>query len=286
MAEMLRKRDSRGSAVRHSVGTLVFVSVAAFAQVDVERQFEAAVHREIVAGDLKGALEDYRAILALPSKSRAMAARALFRTGQCLEKQGNAAEAMPLYRRLLNEYGEQGAVANTARARLKASGDGRSSPRNLLFQEGTPGKVPPGWFVPALPKDANYMAELRRDHCRSGAGCAVVMVPGNAPRPSSQLMQTFSAEPYRGATVRLRAWLRVEPAGPDDHAQMWLSVDRQNHGRGFYDNMDDRPVRSSEWTQCEIVGTIHEDATFIDIGVMSIGRGRVWVDSVSLEILK
>jgi hypothetical protein len=49
--------------------------------------------------------------------------------------------------------------------------------------------------------------------------------------------------------------------------------------------MDDRPVRSSEWTRCEIVGKIEPDAVFIDIGVMSIGRGRVWVDDVSFEVV-
>jgi hypothetical protein len=156
---------------------------------------------------------------------------------------------------------------------------------NLDFAKGQAGKAPPGWQVPALPKDADYMAEVRRDGCRS-ARCAVVLVPENAPRPFSYLLQSFSAAPYRGATVRLRAWVRVEQAGPDDRAQMRLSVDRENRGHGFYDNGDDRPVRSNEWTQCEIVGKVHEDATFIDIGVMSIGRGRVWVDSVSFEVLK
>ncbi len=271
-----------------AAGGVAWLSGLSAAQggLQAERQLEAGLHREIVLGDLKGAVEQYRSVLAIPDRSRGVAARALFQMAQCLEKQGNAAESLAIYRRVVNEYGDQGPVAAAARARLKAAGEGRPGPRNLLFQEGVPGKVPAGWFVPALPKDANDMAELRRDGCRSGARCAVVMVPGNAPRPSSQLMQTFSAEPYRGARVRLRAWLRVEPSGPDDHAQMWLSVDRQNHGRGFYDNMDDRPVRSSEWTPCEIVGTIQEDATFIDIGVMSIGRGRVWVDSVSFEVLK
>jgi hypothetical protein len=132
----------------------------------------------------------------------------------------------------------------------------------------------------------DYMAELRRVGCRSGIGCAVVLVPANAPRPFSQLMQSFSAAPYRGMTVRLRAWLRVEAAQPDDRAQMRLSVDRAGHQNGFLDNMDDRPVRSAEWTLCEITGKVDADATFIEIGIMSIGRGRVWADDVSFEIVK
>jgi hypothetical protein len=93
----------------------------------------------------------------------------------------------------------------------------------------------------------------------------------------------------------LRAWLRLETffvtsfgvrlPEPDDRAQMWLNVERANRRNGFSDNMDDRPVRSPEWTLCEIVGEIGEDARFINFGVMSIGGGRVWVDDVSFEVI-
>jgi len=36
---------------------------------------------------------------------------------------------------------------------------------------------------------------------------------------------------------------------------------------------------------CDIVGRIDEDATFIELGVLSAGRGRVWVDDVSFEVI-
>jgi hypothetical protein len=171
-----------------------------------------------------------------------------------------------------------------------------SGPRNLKFEEGVPGKVPPGWFVPSLPKDADYLAELRRDGCRSHTGCAVVLVPVNVPRPVGNLMQSFSAAAYTGKTVRLRAWLRLERfyfanaigvrfPGPEDRAQMWLNVERSNRRNGFADNMDDRPVVSSDWTQCEITGEIDDDARFINFGVMSTGGGRLWVDDVSFEVI-
>jgi len=251
---------------------------------DLEWQLEAAIHREIVVGDLKGAMEAYQAILASEEKSKAVAARALFQLGQCQEKLGQRAAAYSSYRRVVTEYPDEGETAALARAKL-ADWEGVPAPRNLKFEEGVVGKVPPGWFVPALPKDADYLAELRRTGCRSGVGCVVVLVPANAPRPLSDLMQSFGAAAYRGKTVRLSAWLRLEATDKDDRAQMWVSVDREHHQRGFYDYMDDRPVRSSEWTRCEIVGKIEPDAVFIDIGVMSIGRGRVWVDDVSFEVV-
>lgn len=261
--------------------------------MDAAGRLEAAIHREVVDGDLAGAMDDYRALVARPDTPRRVSARALLRMGLCQEKSGRREEAYETYRRLVGEYGDQSEVVALARTKL----DAWSGPRNLRFEEGVAGKVPPGWFVPSLPKDADYVAELRRgEGCRGRAGCAVVTAPGNVPRPIGNLMQSFSAAAYAGRTVRLRAWVRLErifktPGGflhlpeGDDRAQMWLNVERANHRTGFSDNMDDRPVRSGEWTRCEIVGEINEDARFINFGVMSIGGGRVWVDDVSFEAI-
>ena len=222
------------------------------AEREAERKLEAALYREMVLGDLAGAIEEYKAILALPEKSKDVASRATQQLGECQEKLGH----------------------------------GFPGPRNLDFKEGAAGKAPAGWMVPVLRKDWNDYAVLSRSGCRTGSGCAMVMAPAHAPRPFSTIMQSFSAAPYRGKTVRLRAWLRVDAANRDDAAQMRLAVDRENHRDGFIDNMDDRPVRAAEWTRCDIVGRVDDDAQFIEIGIMSIGRGRVWVDDVSFEVVR
>ena len=277
--------------VRLPVATLALaLAAAAQSGVDAEQKLEAAIHREIVLGDLIGSVEQYRALLVHSSPS--IAARASWRIGLCQEKLGQSKEAYNTYRRIVADYADQAPIAQQARARLAAW----SGPKNLKFEEGVPGKVPPGWFVPSLPKDADYLAELRRDGCHSRTGCAIVLVPGNVPKPVGNLMQSFSAATYTGKPVRLRAWLRLESffvapvvgmrlPNPEDRAQMWLNVERANRKHGFSDNMDDRPIRSSEWTRAEIVGQIDEDAQFINFGVMSIGGGRVWVDDVSFEVI-
>jgi tetratricopeptide (TPR) repeat protein len=262
------------------------------AEVDPEVQLEAAIHLEIVAGDLVRAMEEYRAIIARADASRQVSAKALLQIGLCEEKLGQRKEAYDNYRRLVAQYSDQVIVASLARTKIAAW----SGPRNLKFEEGVAGRVPPGWFVPSLPKDADYLAELRRgDGCRSHAGCALVMVPGNVPRPVGNLMQNFGAAAYIGKTVRLRAWLRLERffltssgfriPDPEDRAQMWLNVERTNRRKGFSDDMKDRPVSSTDWTLCEIVGEIDEDAQFINFGIMSIGGGRVWVDDVSFDVI-
>jgi erythromycin esterase-like protein len=152
---------------------------------------------------------------------------------------------------------------------------------NLSFLEGDQGSEPGGWIVPAAIRSAGYSAEIRHEGCRTRA-CAVLL-PGSAPPPGAfgNLMQSFDPAAYLGKTVRLRAWIRVEPSAPSDRAQMWLRVDPG----GFYDNMGDRPVTSSEWRQYEITGDVAPDSRLIGIGVMSFGKPRVWVDDVSFEVV-
>jgi hypothetical protein len=263
---------------RITLGTLVQAAMFAAAptSAEIEKQLEAAIHREIVLGDLKGAMEQYKAILAQPAKSRPVAARALIQIGQCLETSGRRAEARNVYSQVLKEYGDQPQSVAYVQARLAKWANSIPGPLNLKFDQGEPGKLPFAWFVAALPNEADQWAQFRNRGCMNGGTCAVVLVPENAPVHVGHLMQSFSATAYRGKTIRFRAWLRLEAVDAGDHAQIWLSVDRSG-------NMSDRPVRSSEWTPCEIRTRIGSDATFIRFGVMSIGRGSVWVDNVSFE---
>ncbi len=271
---------------RGKLGIVLCVAFSLAAQANPERQLEAAIHREMVEGEIAAAIDLYREIVAQPDTPPSVAARALLHLGQCQEKLGQRREAHATYARAVRDYASETAVAAEARAKLSGWSDAAPGPRNLRFEQGKAGDVPPGWFVPAVEKTTGSLAQLRRKGCRSGnEGCAVVIAPATAPDAVGNLMQSFSAAAYRGKTVRLRAWVRVEAGTPGDRAQMWLKVDRPNGRVGFYDDMDDRPVRDAEWTNCEIVAEVESDAQFLDFGVRSIGRGRVWVDDVSFEIV-
>ena len=71
-----------------------------------EVQLKAALHKEQVEGDLKGAIEQYKKIAAQPGAGRATVATALLRMGQCYEKLGNA-EARTAYERLVRDFADQ-----------------------------------------------------------------------------------------------------------------------------------------------------------------------------------
>ena len=296
---MLRKPDISVAASRHWLRKLVLVSgsillaASATREADLEKQMEEALHREVVLGDLAGAMKEYRAILSQSGAPRAVAARALLQTGDCLEKLGRGQEAYNNYRRVETEYGDQAAAVALARARMAAW----VGPRDLDFDEGQAGKVPPApWAVQAPANDAAYVAQISHDGCRSRS-CAVVIAQANVPGQAGILKQSFAAAPYRGKTVRLRGWLRIDRVfttsfgsirlqGEDDRAQLWLRVVRPKGEIGFSDSMDDRPVRNSDWTEAGITGQIDEDAQSIYLGVSSFGGARAWVDGLSFEIVK
>jgi Tol biopolymer transport system component len=82
-----------------------------------EKLLAAAQHKAAVDGDLKGAIEAYKKIVAGAGANRSLAAQALVRMAECYQKLGDA-EAQRIYERLVREYGDQQEVAATARARL------------------------------------------------------------------------------------------------------------------------------------------------------------------------
>ncbi len=159
----------------------------------------------------------------------------------------------------------------------------QSEATNLDFEEGGVGSVPPGWFVPT----AGYQAKLADRHPHEGKQCVLLEsdeMAANA-APFGNIMQVIDAKPYRGKLVRLKAAIRISPAGASDRAQMWFRVDREGRKMGFFNNMGDRPIRNQQWNYYKIEGDIDGDAVAINIGVMLLKRGRVWVDDVSLEVV-
>lgn len=171
-----------------------------------------------------------------------------------------------------------------------------AAPSNLALDRGTVGEAPPGWVVPQIQKSLGYWAEYRRQGCHGNAGCAVLLAPGAlAPESFGNLTQSFDATPFRGKTVRFRAFVKVEPAAaspraPADRtapgrAQLWLRVDLPNQQMGFFDDMGDRPITSPQWAAYEVTGEVAADAETVNLGLMSYGKNPVWIDGASFEVV-
>lgn len=98
------------------------------------------------------------------------------------------------------------------------------------------------------------------------------------------LMQSIPADTLRGMNIRLTARGRAEVADDEGQLQFWMRVDRPDREMGFFDNMGDRPITSSEWTEYEIAGTVADDAVAVAFGAFLMGSGTSWVDDVRLEV--
>jgi len=157
----------------------------------------------------------------------------------------------------------------------------QQGPINLNFHENGAGGTPRNWFT-----DTGYSTATSDDCRRPKSHCAVLRYEGQSnPRDFGGLRQTFDATALRGKQVRYRAWLRVKDPS-ESRAQLFVRVDRPNRGIGFHDYSHDRPVRSTDWTMCEIAGRIDTDAVNITIGLMLGGRGAAYIADPEFESLE
>ncbi|HUB82038.1 MAG TPA: erythromycin esterase family protein [Bryobacteraceae bacterium] len=151
---------------------------------------------------------------------------------------------------------------------------------NLDLKQGRAGEVPPGWFV-MDPTFRGFTASWEHEGCHGQSPCATLSAPATAVADSlGTLMQSFAAMPFRGQTVQLRGWVRMEKKAPGGHAQMLLHVSRPDFQQGFADTMADRPIVSGEWAQYEIEGYVAQDAQTIQIGFSVYGTGRAWIGGI------
>jgi hypothetical protein len=148
---------------------------------------------------------------------------------------------------------------------------------------------PVDWILPPTLRTEGYQLERDSEQAFEGDWSArldstSVETDGNT---FGNLMQSLDAEPLRGKRIRFRAGVRTDELDGSGRAQLWLRVDRATTAGGTavgaFDNMDDRPIRDGEWKHYEIVAQIDDDAQRIYVGLLLLGKGKAWLDDVSLE---
>ncbi len=117
------------------------------------------------------------------------------------------------------------------------------------------GEAPPGLPPQLSPTDADALEIVAWQHLGVGFGAAnsiyrsvrlnrETVLAGGA--GNAVLTQCLDAQELAGREVRLVGFGRaLEPAAK---VQLWLRVDLEAGGMGFFDNMMDRPVVSGDWT--------------------------------------
>ena len=88
---------------------------------------------------------------------------------------------------------------------------------------------------------------------------------------------------YDGHQFRLSAFAKAEIVDDSAAAHLWVRVDKEK-GRGFFDNMDNRPIRSREWQPYVVEGTVDMGSRQLSIGAYFSYNGTFFLDDFKLEI--
>lgn len=99
------------------MGALLFIAGSAQQTDDPGVLFRAAVEKEEVDGDLQGAIELYKKIIAEHSNNRGIAAKAQLHIGLCFEKLG-LKEAQKAFQNVVDNYPEQTKAVKVAKEKL------------------------------------------------------------------------------------------------------------------------------------------------------------------------
>lgn len=174
-----------------------------------------------------------------------------------------------------------------ATATLAAGSSAGPAARNLDFEQGQPGALPPGWSA-AGAQVGGFTATMSRAQPHGGQACLEIRRDTGGKWPLCFVRQAIDATPYRGRRVRLSGWLRFQPSDSEQEftssssARIWM---RSGGHPWFYDDLGDHPVRSAEWTFAEVRCEVASDADSIVLGATLSMYGRAWFDDLKLDVL-
>lgn len=156
--------------------------------------------------------------------------------------------------------------------------------KNPGFEDVTEDEAPADWRKPNISglvfrSDGSDVQEGDR---------SLLLDTTNATLPESNFVaisQTLDAKDFRGKKLKFRAYVKTSDTSPAAQAQLWMRVDLENQQIGAFDNMQDRPILSGDWKPYEIVLKIDDNAKQIIAGLIVIGKCKVRLDSLSLEVV-
>lgn len=141
-------------------------------------------------------------------------------------------------------------------------------------------EFPRGWGGGG--KDYELVRDTEVKHGGSSSGA--IRSATDAKDGFGTFTQGVQAEKFRGKRARLSGWIKaVDVAG---WSGLWMRVDGKEKTGLAFDNMNDRAIKdTSDWTQFQVVLDVPDAAEQIYFGCLLAGKGKVWVDDLTLEIV-
>lgn len=141
----------------------------------------------------------------------------------------------------------------------------------------------PGWTKSGVAAD-DFEMGIDSSVVVTGGGAAFIRGKNARTLGYGSLSQRVRADRYRGQRVRLSAMVRSEDV--KDSGGLWMRVDSKTGETLAFDTMMNQNTRGShEWARKEIVLDVANEAEAVSFGLRLIGKGTVWMDDVSLEIV-
>ncbi len=148
----------------------------------------------------------------------------------------------------------------------------------LLAADDSP---PKGWFAPP---STTYQRGVDATAVREGRPSAFIKCIATEPQNFGTLLQSFSAEDFKGKRVRFRGWMKSDAVL--SAATLWMRLDDAANRPLILDNMMDRPLKgTSDWREMSIVMDVPQSADSIYIGMLMSGTGQAWMNGLVFEIV-
>jgi hypothetical protein len=99
------------------------------------------------------------------------------------------------------------------------------------------------------------------------------------------LGQGISAHNYQGKRVRFQAQIKTRDVS--QWAGLWMSALRpgEKYAAAFYNSQDKPIAGTTDWQLRSVTLDIPQDAASLNFGVINGGKGQVWIDQLSLEVV-
>lgn len=98
------------------------------------------------------------------------------------------------------------------------------------------------------------------------------------------IMQQFKANSFIGKRVKFSAFIKTDLT--DGRCGLWMRIDSKYFDMLAFDNMRDRMItESTDWNFYSCVLDVPEKADIINIGILLLGHGDVWVDSCQFKVV-
>ena len=141
--------------------------------------------------------------------------------------------------------------------------------------------VPLGWRFDGQ-ESQDFSISVSTAIQRTGAASAHIRGGERAANGMATMAQSIRADAFRGKRVRLSAYLRTADA---QAAGVWLRVDGQTKPITLA-NMSGRLIKgTTDWRRYDIVLDVPAQTIGLAYGVMVLGRGDIWVDDVSVQVV-